>query len=91
MSNGLIRARAPVSPLVPAILRLSVPHTQQPHRGSAAPDPPTHHHHPRVFVLRAGSRRGETVAKAEATAGTSVAGEAGEQGHTSRTEKPRSQ
>ncbi|KAG7228090.1 hypothetical protein INR49_005713, partial [Caranx melampygus] len=33
--------------------------------GPTAPDPPTHqhhhHHHPRVFVLRAGSRQGDSV------------------------------
>ncbi|KAK5851057.1 hypothetical protein PBY51_001882 [Eleginops maclovinus] len=43
--------------LTSVILRLSVPHPQQLCRGSTAPDPPTpHQHHPRVFVLRAGSR-----------------------------------
>ncbi len=63
--------------------------------------PPTHqhHHHARVFVQRAGSRRGETVVKPGLTeekrpqgAGGAkrIAGEDGDQGHTEQEETPHS-
>lgn len=63
------------------------------HRGPTAPDPPTpqhHPHHPRVFVLRAGSRRGSrehwrprlTEEKSPPRRDKRIAGEDGGQGNS---------
>ncbi|TDG97847.1 hypothetical protein EPR50_G00212310 [Perca flavescens] len=52
--------------LTSAILSLSAPRPQQLCRGSIAPEPPAAPP-PRVFVLRAGSRQGETVVKPRLT------------------------